>query len=76
MQSIFPMTNERAHDGLGFLLGGQLRPNLTQLQLLAPYFTHMRISHYVSLSYFTMNSNRPLILTFISPTLLFFIHVK
>ena len=43
------------------------KSNSTHLLLLTPYSTHMRVSHHVSLSYFTMNSNRPLLLTHISP---------
>ena len=56
--------------------GGIMRATPTRLLLLAPYSTHMRVSHPISLSYFTMNSNRPLVLTPISPTSSFFIHIK
>ena len=50
-----------------------IRASPTKLLFLAPYFSHMRTSHPVSLSYFKMYSNKPLIFAPLLSTLSYFI---
>ena len=49
-----------------------LRASPTKPLFLTPYFSHMRTSHSVSLSYFKMNSNKPLIFAPLLSTLIFY----
>jgi len=74
-----PEERERERGEVAFVISlssPSVRASPTKLLFLIPYFTHMRTSHPVSLSYFEMNSNELLIFGPLLSTLSYFIDMN